>query len=232
MAFTKNINNLIATNAGVALKDFLTKTPEEWANAHMLLRYNAAPPTEHDEPGSFVHRCYDHLKAEYHQLRGWFTEPDYKLSLLLQSKFLSFQFNGPLEDGFGWDFCRDGDAEQRMIQFKSILISCQRQLRMFPPSQRVPSNASIGGIARLVRGAYKARSDVNMWRSIERKQNDKIETVVSGEDLAKRWVAFRTMSFLVGLGLDASWSWNISGCYKVLGPVDEVPSSDFSPTEG
>ncbi len=229
MAFTKNINALISNpSSGIALKDFLTKTQEEWASTHMLLRYNAAPPTENDEPGSFVHRCFDHLKSEHAQLRAWFTEPDFKLSILLQSRFLSAQFNGALEDGFGWDFARDGDPETRMIQFKSILISCQRQLKMFPVRQRTSGNGAVGGIARLVRSAFVARSEINMWRAIERRRDDKVEVVVSGEELAKRWVAFRTMAFLVSMGLDAGWAWNISGCFKIFGAVDEVPAQDGS----
>lgn len=233
MAFAKNINALISnpTN-GIALKTFLATTQDEWADRHMMLRYNAAPPTDHDEPGSFVHQCYNHLNSEYAQLRAWFTEPDFKLSILLQSKFLSSQFNGPLDDGFGWDFARDGDPEPRMIQFKSILISCQRQLKMFPVRQRNAGNGAVGGIARLVRSAYVARSEINLWRAIERRRDDKVDVVVSGEELAKRWVAFRTMAFLVSMGLDASWAWNISGCLKTIGAVDEVAPQDTGATAG
>lgn len=226
MAFTKNINTLIADPAtGIARKDFLATTQIEWANAHMVLRYNAAPPTEHDEPDSFVHRCYRHLLGEYTHLRAWFTEPDFKLSLLLQSKFLSSQFSGPMEDGFGWDFGRDGDPEPRMIQFKSLLISCQRQIQMIPRCQRDHGNGAISGIARIVRGAFASRAETNMWRGIERRKDGKVEVVLSGEELAKRWVAFRTMAFLVGAGFDAWWAWSISGCHKVLGPVDEMPDA-------
>jgi hypothetical protein len=227
MAFSKNVNALISnTSTGVALKDFLATTQDDWANTHMLLRYNAAPPTENDEPFSFVHRCHNYLRSEHAQLRAWFTEPDYKLSILLQSKFLSFQFNGALDDGFGWDFGRDGDPEPRMIRFKSILLSCQRQLQMFPIKERKPSNSAVAGIARLIRAAFVARSEINMWRAIERRRDDKVEVVVSGEDLAKRWVSFRTMAFLVSMGLDASWSWLNSGCGKIFGPVDEIPAQD------
>lgn len=229
MAFAKNINTLISNPSnGLALKDFLTVSQEDWASTHMALRYNAAPPTDNDEPGSFVHRCYSHLCSEHAQLRAWFTEPDLKLSMLLQSKFLSFQFAGPLDDGFGWDFRRDGDPEPRMLRFKSILISCQRQLQLFPRRERGPGNGCVSGIARLVRGAFMARAEINMWRAIERRRDDKVEVQVSGEELSRRWVAFRTMAFLTGMGLDAGWSWSTSGCHKIFGPVDEVPLQDSS----
>ena len=225
MAFSKNLTSLIANTNGIALKDFLATTQEAWADEHMVKRYNAAPPTEHDDLESFPRRCHDHLKSEYHKLRAWFVEPDYKLSALLQSKCLSFQFSGPLDDGFGWDFRRDGDPEPRMIQFKSMLISCQRQLKMLPVRDRNAQNASVSGLARLVRGAYQARAEVNLWRPVERKKDDKVELLHSGEDLAKRWVAFRTMAFLINLGIDPAWCWNSSGCPKIFGLVDdETPS--------
>ncbi len=229
MAFTKNINTLISNpSTGLALKDFLATNQHEWAAAHMVLRYNAAPPSENDAPDSFVHRCYNHLVGEYDQLRAWFTEPDYKLSLLLQSKFLAAQFNKPMDDGFGWDFGRDGDPEPRMLQFKGTLIACQRQLQMLPKKQRNAGNITVGGIARVVRGAFTARAEINMWRGIERTKDDKVEIVVSGEDLAKRWASFRSMAFLVSMGFDAGWAWNTSGCLKTFGAVDEAGPQDVT----
>jgi hypothetical protein len=232
MAFTKNVNSLIADRTGAALKDFLAATPDAWATENMARRYNAAPPSESDEPGSFPVRCYDHLKNEHRQLRAWFTEPEFKVSALLQSRFLSAQFSGPLNDGFGWDFRRDGDAEPRMIQFKATLIACYRQMDMLPSRDRNVGNISVGGIARLVGGAYRARAEVHMWRPFEkRNKDDTVELVCSGEDLAKRWVAFRTMSFLARMGLDPSWAWDTSGCRRIFGIVDEVPSSDSPGSE-
>src|SRR5208337_50163 len=150
--------------------DFLTTTQDEWAKAHMAERYGALPPTDDDPPRSFPVLCFDHLKSEYHQLRAWFTEPDYKLSALLQSKFLGSEFSGPIGDGFGWDFRRDGDTEPRMIQFKSTLINCYRQLMVLPGRCRSPSNMVVTGLARIVRGAYQIRSEVHMWQSVEKRR--------------------------------------------------------------
>jgi len=226
MSFTKNVNSLIADRNGAAIKDFLATTPEAWATEHMAKRYNAAPPSESDEPGSFPARCFEHLKNEHRQLRAWFVEPDFKVSPLLQSRFLSAQFSGPLNDGFGWDFRRDGDVEPRMVQFKGTLIACYRQMELLPRRDRNTGNVSVVGVARLVCGAYRARAEVHMWRPVERRKDDKVELVCSGEELAKRWVAFRTMSFLAGLGLDPAWAWSTSGCQKIFGIVDEVPGSD------
>lgn len=227
MTFAKNINHLIADRNGAALKNFLATNQDEWAAEHMALRYNAAVPTASDEPGSFPVRCFNHLKSEYAQLRAWFTEPDFKVSALLQSKFLSAQFSGPLNDGFGWDFRRDGDAEPRMIQFKSMLIACHRQMEMLPRRERTVSNVCVSGIAKLVYGAYRARAEIHMWRPIEKRVRDgAVQLVCTGEELSKRWVAFRTMAFLTGLGLDPAWSWSVSGCQKLFGAVDEAPELD------
>lgn len=224
--FNRNIDSLVADRNGIALKNFLATTQEEWAAKHMALRYNAAVPAAGEDPGTFPSRCYNHLKSEYAQLRAWFTEPEYKLSALLQSKFLSAQFNGPLGDGFGWDFRRDGDTEPRMLQFKSTLIACYRQMEMLPRSDRTISNVSVSGIARLVVGAYRSRAEIHMWRSVERRKDDKVILVCSGEELARRWVAFRTHAYLGSLGLDPAWSWAVSGCQKIFGVIDEVPELD------
>lgn len=229
MAFTKNLTSLIADSKTIALKDFLATTQEAWADEHMVRRYNAAPPSEHDDEESFPRKCHDHLKSEYHKLRAWFTEPDFKLSALLQSKCLSYQFSGALNDGFGWDFRRDGDPEPRMLQFKSMLISCQRQLKVLPSRDRITGNPSVAAIARLVRGAYQARAEIHLWRPNERRKDDKVELVYSGEELAKRWVAFRTLAFLTNLGLDPGWSWSISGSQKIFGAVDDGQSDGTSP---
>jgi hypothetical protein len=221
MSFAHNINTLIADKDGIATKDFLTTTETQWAKTQMDLRYNTAPPNENDAEGSYAQRCYSALVAEYRALRSWFVEPEFKLSILLQSRFLSNKFSGTIGDGFGWDFRADGDPEPRVLYFKSTLMTCERQVRMLPPGCAKPNSAGFGGIAKLVRHAFQLRAEAHLWAPRETKKAEDPSASLSGEDIAKRWIAYRATAFLISLGMEPGWAWNAGGCARVFGCADE-----------
>jgi hypothetical protein len=221
MSFAHNINTLIADKDGIATKDFLTTTETAWANLHMSLRYNTAPPTENDPEGSYTQRCYSALVSEYRALRAWFVEPEFKLSILLQSRFLANKFSGTIGDGFGWDFRSDGDPEPRVLYFKSTLMACERQVRMLPPGCAKPSSASYGGIAKLIRHAYQLRAEAHLWAPRDMKKSEDPSVNLSGEEIARRWSAYRATAFLISLGMESGWAWNAGGCSRVFGCADE-----------
>lgn len=224
MALSRSITALITDGTGHATTEFLAKFPEEWAREHIQRRYGAAPPTEDDPDGHIVRLCFNFLVEEYRALRSWFTD-DGKLSNLLQGRFLD-QMSGPIGAGIGWDFKPNGDPEPRMLQFKGTLISCARSAELIPPHQRNSGAIQLGGIVRLVRGAYTARAELHNWKSQMRMEKDeegrqREVVVVDGERLAQRWVAFRTHTFMIGLGADPMWSWDASRCRQIFGSVDE-----------
>lgn len=228
MPFSKNLLSIISDNQGIALKDFLGETPESWAARHMALRYSAAPPLEGEGPSHVAVRCYNRLKAEYQTIRAWFTEPDYKLSVLLQSKSLANQFSGVLGDGLGWDWQRDSEPDVRIMQFKGTLIAAQRQFGLMPENRRAEMSPHVSAVCRSIKSAYILRSEVHLWRPVERRKDDAIELVHSGAELADRWAKFQTFVFLIRLGLNEQYCWDVSGCRKSLGLIDEDPTSDLS----
>lgn len=228
MPFSKNLLSVISDSKGYALKDFLGTTPEAWANAHMALRYSAAPPLEGEGPEHVAVRCYNQLKREYQILRSWFTEPDYKLSALLQSKSLVNEFCGALEDGIGWDWQRDCEPDARIMQFKGTLINAQRTFGLMPEARRTEMSPHIAAVCKSVKSAYQVRAEVHLWRPIERRKGDVVELVHTGADLANRWATFQTFVFLIRLGLEEHYCWGVAGCRASLGQVDEDPTSDLA----
>lgn len=219
MALTRSLMALITDGTGHATTEFLGHSPDSWATAHIQRRYGAAPPSEEDPPDHIAHQCFEFLRDEYRILRGWFTE-DGTLSPLLQSRFLD-QKIGPLRDGIGWDFRPNGDPEPRMLQFKGTLISCARSAALIPPERRNSGVIQLGGIVRLVRGAYTARAELHPWRAIYKEEGGHEVLVWDGEQLAQRWAAMRSYTFMVRLGADPSWAWEACRCKQLFGDVDD-----------
>ena len=216
MALTRSLTALITDGTGHATTQFLGYSPQEWATEHIQRRYGAAPPTEDDPEDHVVRRCFEFLEDEYRILRGWFTD-DGRLSNLLQSRFLDRK-PGPLGDGIGWDFKPNGDPEPRMLQFKGTLISCARSAELIPLERRNSGVIQLGGLVRLVRGAYAARAELHHWNALYKNE----ELLYDGEQLSQRWAAFRSYTFMVGLRVDPSWAWDASRCRQIFGPVDET----------
>lgn len=224
MALSRSITALITDGTGHATTEFLGMFPEEWATTHIQLRYGAAPPSVDDPEDHIARRCFAFLVEEYKVLRSWFTD-DGRLSNLLQSRFLERR-TGPIGDGIGWDFKPNGDPEPRMLQFKGTLVSCSRSAELIPARQRNSGAIQLGGIVRLVRGAYTARAELHHWRAQMKMEKDEAGrerevVVVDGEKLGQRWVAFRTYNFMLGLGAEPTWAWDASRCRQIFGSVDE-----------
>jgi len=220
VALSKSVTALITDGRGFATKEFIATRPDEWAREHLARRYGGSLVLDTDPPDHFARRCFRYLESEYHTLRGWFTD-DGKFSPLLHGKFISEQGRRPVGDGVGWDFRANGDPESRMLQFKGTLINAQRAAELLEPKQYTASSVQFAAIARMVRSAFMARAELPNWRPYD--------TAISGEDLAKRWVAYRSYNFLVELHAEPSWAWDISLCRRVFGPVDEEPRRDAEP---
>jgi hypothetical protein len=220
MALTKSITALITDENGMMTKEFLAMKPEDWASEHMQRRYNAAPPSVGDAPGHMARVCYEHLLHEYRSVRKWFGD-DGKLSPLLMSRHLAQLSDGPVGDGMGWDFTPNGDVEPRMIQFKGTLISCQRTLELRADTQMKLDSGSLelGGIVKLVRSAYGTRAEVHTWPTQTVGKGDEAYSL-SGAEVARRWVAYRTFVFLIRLGASEDWAWDSSRCRECFGPHD------------
>lgn len=215
MAFNQSILQLIAKD-GVALTDFLTTTPELWADKQMQLRYGTAR-LESDDLNSFPMQCWKLLCDEYSMLRTWFTD-DGKLNITLQSASIQNRLTGPIGDGVGWDFKTNGDSEHRMTYFKGVLIAATRAAALLPPNDRNNGNAQFGGLLRFVNGAYNMRAEVHRWRTIEMGG-----VVYSPTDMSRRWVAMQTYTFVMRLGADnRKWAWEASKCIGVFGPFDDT----------
>jgi hypothetical protein len=215
MALTRSITSLITDGRDYATKEFLTLSPETWASEHMASRYGHTHlPTDHED--SFANLCFEFLKEEYRSLRSWFTD-DGKFSPLLQSKFMTTRLSGPVGNGIGWDFMPNGDPEPRMLQFKGTLISAQRSAELIPPASRNSGNMQFGGIVKIVRSAYTARAELHSWRQ----QSSDNGLKCSGAEMSRRWVAFRTYTFLITMGAEPVWAWEASRCKAIFGMVDE-----------
>lgn len=216
MALTKSVVALITDGQGNALTDFLTCTPEQWADRHMPIRYSTAR-LETDDTNSFPAQCWRQLCDEYQMLRSWFTA-DGKLNITLQGASAQNRLTGPIGDGLGSDFKTNGDPENRMIYFKSVLIAATRAAALLPPSDRHSGNAQFGGLVKFINGAYSMRAEVHRWRTI------KIGDVTySPSDMSRRWVAMQTYSFMLRLGADnRKWAWEASKCLSIFGPFDDA----------
>jgi len=219
MALTRSITSLITDGKGFATKEFLVISLEQWANTQMGQRYGQTH-LETDDNTNFATLCWRYLKEEYRALRSWFQD-DGKLSPLLQSKFLSTKLSGPLGNGIGWDFKPNGDPEPRMLQFKGTLISARRSAELIPQENRNSGNMQFGGIVKIVRSAYTARSELHSWRPVILVNEGKEKVQYSGADMSRRWVSFRTYTFLIDVGADPVWAWEASRCRALFGPVDE-----------
>jgi hypothetical protein len=215
MALTKSIVALITDGNGQARTDFMLKSPEQWANEQMALRYNTNI-ADTDLDGEFPYICWEHLKEEHEILRQWFTD-DGKLNLTLQSASIINRLSGPIGDGMGWDFKANGDPEVRMVYFKSTLIAAARAAALIPYKNRDDANQQFSGIAKLVHGAYSMRSEIHRWRGFEYNKVNYTPAEVS-----HRWVAMQTYNFLVRLGVPRpARLWSLSKCNTVFGAFDE-----------
>lgn len=215
--FTTPITDLIALPDGTKRPDFESTTPEEWARRHMLLRYNQVY-TDDDPPGSFPHQCFEKLKEERSALDSWFDEHK-KFSPTLQSVFMINRLSGPIDDGIGWDFKSDRTPEQRMLVFKGTLLAAWRSAALIAPKDRVSGNMQLAGLATLIRSAYLERAKMHSWRGFENKNEQR---KYDGVAMSMRWVAYQTFLFLIKLSTPHKWAWEISGCYKIFGPIDET----------
>lgn len=219
MALTQSITSLITDGRDYATQEFLSTTPDQWANKHMAERYGQTCLIK-DGYNHFAMLCWDHLKEEYRSLRSWFTDEG-KLSPLLQSKFVSMKLSGPVGLGIGWDFKPNGDAEPRMLQFKGTLISAIRAAEIIPPESKNSGSSYFGGIAKIIRAGYTARAEIHSWRSHMEIIENKETVKYSGADLSRRWVAFRTFTMLVQIGAESNWAWEASRAKALFGCIDE-----------
>jgi hypothetical protein len=219
MSLTRSITSIITDGCGFATKEFLSTTAERWADEHLALRYRQTHLAS-DGVDHFSHLCWQYLCEEYKALRSWFQD-DGKISLLLQSKFLTTRLTGPLGNGIGWDFKPNGDPEPRMLLFKGTLISAQRSAELLPKESRNSGNMQVGGIVKIVRSAFTARAEVHSWRANTVVEEGKEKVLYSGADMSRRWVSFRTYTFLVNVGADPVWAWEASRCKALFGPIDE-----------
>lgn len=222
MAISKPIAQLIADADGMALQSFLTATPESWAQEHFTRRYGQALPTDEEMAAqcSWAAKCYRALIEEHAVLRGWFTTEG-KLSPIQMAPFLASLPHKPVADGLGWDFTADGDAQPLMQQFKGQLIFCQRAAFDVPASARTTHNLQFAGLMRLVRSAYGNRAELHSWRPRLKRKDGRDTVELTGAEVARRWVAFRSFTFMVQVGCDPFTSWLSCKCHDVFGHVDE-----------
>jgi hypothetical protein len=217
--FDASITSLIATPDGAILPSFACKSPDDWAKEQMLARYHQIL-TDADGPGSFIRLCYDRLKEERTALSSWF-DSEGKLQLSLRSIFMMNRLAGPIDDGIGWDFRNDGAPEQRMLVFKGTLMAVCRATSLIPVTDRDGGNMQFGGLATLVKSAYTERARLHLWRGYDA-GNDARK--YSGSEMSQRWVAHQSYVFLLGLEAPSRWAWEVSGCIRQFGPVDERKS--------
>jgi hypothetical protein len=222
MAISKPIAQLISDPDGTALQTFLTASPESWAAEHFGRRYGQALPTEEElqNASSVAARCYRALLEEFTVLRGWFT-PEGTLSPLQMAPFLASLRNKPVADGLGWDFTASGEAQLLMQQFKGQLIFCQRAALDVPLHSRTQHNLQFAGLMRLVRSAYGNRADLHSWRPRLKRKDGREVVELTGAELSRRWVAFRSYTFMIQVGCDPHTSWLSCKCHDVFGHVDE-----------
>lgn len=224
MTLSKSITSMIADASGNISQSFLSYSAEQWATDHMRRRYSATPPLDEDPPDHPAVLCYHLLLSEYSAVKTWFSAQG-QLSPLLMSRHLAHIYIGSLGDGFGWDFRPNGEPEPNMLQFKGTLIHCRRslELRAGRQTKKDCGSLEIGATAKLVRSAYTARSSAHAWTSqIEGKGDAK--RVVQAAELSRRWVAFRSYSFLIQAGAEEGWAWGASKCQEVFGKVDLPPT--------
>ncbi len=224
MAISKPITQLISDADGSALQTFLTASAESWAADHFGRRYSQALPTPEElaSPTSIAARCYQALLDEFHVIRGWFT-PEGKLSRLQMAPFLASLRNKPVADGLAWDFAASGDALPLMQQFKGQLIFCQRAAADVAYSDRTQHNLQFAGLMRLVRAAYGNRADLHNWRPRIKRKEGRDVVEFTGAELSRRWVAFRSYTFMIQAGCDPYTSWLSCKCHDIFGHVDEEP---------
>lgn len=215
MALTRSITSLITDDTGHATQDFLSCTPERWADIQMANRYGQMCLST-DGDNHFARLCWQYLCEEYKSLRAWFTVEG-RLSSVLQSKFLMSRLSGPVGDGIDWDFKPNGDPEPRMLQFKGTLIAAQRAAELIPAEGRNSGNMQFGGLVKIIRSAYSARAEIHSWRPVSGEGDVKY----SGTDMSRRWVSHRTNILLTRLGAPPGWSWEASRCRALFGPIDE-----------
>jgi len=217
MAITRSILALITDNAGSATKDFLLKTPEQWANEQMTRRYSQSRQ-DSDAADSFPGLCWQHLYDEYVALRAWFDETG-KLNPMLQSASLVNRLSGPIEDGIGWDWKQNGDPEHRMRLFKGMLIGVCHTATLIPLEDRNSGNKQFGGLATLICSSYTERAAIHRWNGVASKGPD--QPAVSGMLMSRRWVAHMSYTMLIQLGATRKWAWEVSKSKNVFGLVDE-----------
>lgn len=220
MALSKSITSLITDNEERISRDFLSYSPVRWAEEHMRRRYSATPPESTDPPDHPAVLCYQHLLAEHTAVKGWFDDEG-RLSPLLMSKHLARAYSGSISNGVGWDFYPNGEPNAHMLQFKGTLISCRRalELRAVKGSKLDCGSLEIGGIAKLVRSAYAARAEIHTWQpQVEGRGENK--RTVTGAELARRWVSFRSFCFLLSGGAEPEWAWGVSKAQDVFGRID------------
>ncbi len=216
MAATRSILAQITDNAGNATKDFLLKTPTQWADEQMPIRYSQSRQPS-DEEGSFPLLCWQHLHDEYLAIRAWFDSAG-KLNPTLQSASLVNRLSGPIEDGIGWDWKQNGDPEHRMRLFKGVLISCHRTVSLIPQNDRNNGNKQFGGIATLISSSYTERASLHRWNGVEARAD---QQQVSGMIMSRRWVAHMTYTMLINFKANRKWAWEVSKCKATFGPIEE-----------
>lgn len=224
MPSSRPILSLIADTNNLPLTAFLSGGDLGWADAQMLLRYAQAPPTPEEltRPSSWLVRCHQHLRDEYLMLREWFLDGTGPFSPALQAHSLARIRELPLRDGLTHDFDSSGVLQPAIQQFKSQLIFCERSVQNIPPTNQTTGNIQFSGISRLARAAFSCRAEYHSWRPIVRRgKNGAIVIQLSGEELAARWVSFRTNAFLIQVGYDPYTAWTSSLCGRLFGPVDE-----------
>jgi hypothetical protein len=210
---------LIADVEGNARIDFMTSTPENWADLNMARRYSTQR-LETDDSNSFPALCWNKLCDEYLLLRNWFT-PDGKLSLTLNSASVQHNVTGPIGDGMCFDFRADGVINPRILYYKSVLIAASRAASLLSPSDRHSGNAQFGGLIKFISGAYTSRAEVHRWLTVNLNG-----IVYPPSEMSRRWVAMQTYSFMLRLGADnRKWAWEASRCLSVFGPFDDNDSA-------
>lgn len=210
---------LIADASGYGRTDFLSLTPQQWADREMLRRYRQGPPVPGESPTSLASRCYQFLLSEHALIRSWFQE-DNKLSHLMMSRTVGEQLNRPLGDGIGWDFDRAGELNPRATQFKGTIVALERSTTLYDIARRPGAyDLHLSGVARFMRGAYQTRAEGHPWIALEKREGSRILSL-SGEEQCRRWVAFRVYSALLKLGTEPEWAWDASGSRTVFGPIE------------
>ena len=214
MAVQRSLVGLITDGAGFATKDFLAKTPAQWADEQMLARYSQGKLPD-DKPGDFPYDCWVLLCDEYLALQTWFDKTG-KLNPLLQSVMLTGRLSGPIKDGVSWDWKTNGDPDVRMYMFKGPLIAAWRAAMLIPADDRNSGNMQLGGLATIIRSAYTERAKIHRWVGYDR---DNVK--YTADNMSRRWVSHMTNNFLIKLGADRKWSWEVSKCKSVFGPIEE-----------